>query len=135
MSIYEEIKKDMVQAIKNKDETVKSLLRVLVSDIQRDPHKDYSDEKVVKVVKQTSKMLYENHGKFNKSQDLIDAEYLERAYLPKQVSDTTIIAFLNTLDFSKFKNKMQAIGQVTKHFPEGSVEGGLVKNIVMSYEI
>lgn len=132
--LYDEIKKDMVQAMKDGDTDIKSLLKVLVSDIQRDPHKDYSDKKVIGVIKRTTKMLYDNHDKFNNMNDLRDAEYLERVYLPKQVSDVDIVKFLDTLDFSKFKNKMQAIGLVTKHFPDGSVEGGSVKSVVMSYE-
>ncbi len=133
--IYDEIKKDMIWAMKNKKNELKLLLKLLVSDIQRDPHKDYSDKKVTSVIKQTVKTLYDNFEQFGKDQDLIDAEYLERIYLPKQISDNDIIAFLNTLDFSTFKNKMQAIGKITKHFPDGSVDGGVAKAIVMNYEV
>ena len=131
MTIYEDIKKEMTHALKTKDNEKKSLLRVLVSDIQRDPNKDYCDKKVTVVIKQTVKILYDNYDKFDKSQDLIDAEYLERAYLPKQVSSEDIVKFLNELDFSKLKNKMQAIGEVTRNFPEGTVDGNMVKLIIM----
>jgi len=131
MTIYEDVKKEMIHALKTKDDGKKSLLRVLVSDIQRDPNKDYCDKKVMVVIKQTVKILYDNYDKFDKSQDLIDAEYLERVYLPKQTSSEDIIKFLNDLDFSKFKNKMQAIGEVTKNFPEGTVDGNMAKSIIM----
>jgi len=132
--IYDEIKKDMVQAMKDRNKDLQSLLKVLVSDINRDPNKDYSDEKVVKIIKQTTGMLYSNYETMNIEQDKVDAEYLEQKYLPAKISEETIIEFLNTLDFSKFKNKMQAIGKVKANFPNGSVDGEVVKNIVLNYE-
>jgi uncharacterized protein YqeY len=131
--IYDDIKKDMVQAMKNGDTDIKLLLRLLVSDIQRDPNKDYNDKKVTTLIKHTVKTLYDNHDKYGKMKDLRDAEYLERIYLPKQINDSEIIKYLDTLDFSKFKNKMQAIGMVTKYFPDGSVDGSIIKNIVLKY--
>jgi len=132
--IYDKIKKDMVQAMKDHNKSLQSLLKVLVSDINRDPNKDYSDVKAIKVIKQTSGMLYSNYDALGISQDLIDAEYLERVYLPAQISDEAIITFLDTLDFSKFKNKMQAISKVKANFPDGSIDGEVVKNIVLKYE-
>lgn len=132
--LYKEIKEDMVFARKNKVDYVKSILGVLISDIQRDPNKDYSNEKIIALISKTVKVLYDNHDKYNSTDDLKSAEFLERAYLPTQISESEIVDFLGTIDFSKLKNKMQAIGMVTKNFPKGSVDGKIVKDIVSNYE-
>ena len=50
--------------------------------------------------------------------------------LPKMATEQEIKTFLSTVDFSQFKNKMQSIGVVTKHF-NGNVDGNLVKEIVL----
>ena len=44
-----------------------------------------------------------------------------------------IKAFLTRLDFSKFKNKMQAVGEVIKHFGPERVDGKKVQEIVKNY--
>ncbi len=132
-NLYMQIKKDMVAAMKDGNKNRQSLLKVLVSDINRDPKKDYSDEKVIAVIQKTIKSLEENYRLLNNKKSLDEMKYLE-AYLPKKISNDEIVDFLNSLDFSKFKNKMQAVGLVMKHFPNGSVSGKQVKEIVENYK-
>jgi uncharacterized protein YqeY len=132
--MYNKIKVDMVQALKDGDKDRQSLLKVLVSDIQRDPYKDYCDAKVIGAIKQTIKALSDPHMRDASPYTAQHISYLEE-YLPKAITDSEIIEFLDTLDFLKFKNKMQAVGEVTKHFPDGSVNGGDVKNLVGDYII
>jgi len=131
--LYDTIKKNLIEARLKGYTDVKSILGVLISDINRDSHKDYSDEKVIALISKTVKVLYDNHDKYGIVADLVAAEYLERTYLPSQITTDEIVAFLDTIDFSKLKNKMQAIGMVTKHFPKGSVDGKIIKDIVINY--
>lgn len=122
----------MVKAMKEQDTMVKDLLRVLVSDIQRDPNKDYSDEKVIPIIKKTTKALYDNHNMTDVDLYLIQAEYLERTYLPTQVSSDDVLEFLKSIDQTTLKNKMQMVGMTMKHFPKGSVDGKMIKDMVTS---
>jgi uncharacterized protein YqeY len=130
MELYNKIKKNMIVATKEKDAEIKDLLKVLISDIQRDPNKDYNDDKVISIIKKTVKSLYDNHELLNETKYLVQAEYLERVYLPKQISSDEIIEALNKIDFDNLKNKMQAVGIVMKQFPKGSIDGKTVKEII-----
>jgi uncharacterized protein YqeY len=130
MELYNKIKKNMIVATKEKDAEIKDLLKVLISDIQRDPNKDYNDDKVISIIKKTVKSLYDNYDLLDEDKYLIQAEYLERVYLPKQISSDEIIEALNKIDFDNLKNKMQAVGIVMKQFPKGSIDGKTVKEII-----
>jgi uncharacterized protein YqeY len=57
---------------------------------------------------------------------------IAQKYLPKQVSDDEIIAFVKTIDMSQFKNKMQAMGLIMKQFK--GLDGNIAKRILMKYE-
>ena len=52
------------------------------------------------------------------------------SYIPKGISEEEIKEFISTIDFSQFKNKMQAMGIIMKHFGP-SVDGNVVKKILM----
>lgn len=62
---------------------------------------------------------------------LNDNAAIAYTYLPQQSSEEDIIAWINdNIDFSKMKNKMQAMGQITKQF--SSMDGKLLKDILMN---
>lgn len=52
-----------------------------------------------------------------------------QSYLPKQPSKEEIVEFIKTLDMSKFKSKMQAMGPIMKQFP--GLDGNIAKNILL----
>jgi hypothetical protein len=54
---------------------------------------------------------------------------IAQEYLPKQASEEEIKAFIETIDMSKFKNKMQAMGLIMKQFP--GLDGNFAKKILM----
>ena len=125
MSLYSQIKSDITKGYKEPDSRMKvTLLKVLVSDIQRDPNKDYSDEKVIKVIIQTVKGL--------KSVPVVNTQEVQilEAYLPMKIGKAQISADLGKIDFSKLNNKMQAVGILLKKYPAGSVDGNLIKQMV-----
>jgi uncharacterized protein YqeY len=132
MELYDRIKKDMVSEVKRKNINISGMLKVLISDVQRDPNKDYSDDKVIKVITSTITLLKDPHmmklNKYNES----CIKYLQQ-YLPIKISVDDINEYLNTIDFSKLRNKMQAVGMVMNNFPTGSVDGNDVKEILLNY--
>jgi len=63
------------------------------------------------------------------------SEYLQilEAYLPRQVSPEEIIAWTKAnIDFGRFKNKMQAMGVIMKHFGK-TADGKLVNQILKDW--
>ena len=60
------------------------------------------------------------------------SEYLEilKLYLPKMVSREEIVAWINeNIDFSQYKNKMQTMGAIMKHFGK-TADGKQVNQIL-----
>ena len=63
------------------------------------------------------------------------SEYLQilEAYLPRQVSPEEIIAWIKAnIDFGRFKNKMQTMGVIMKHFGK-TADGKLVNQILKDW--
>ena len=51
-------------------------------------------------------------------------------YLPKMATEEEILAWIQqNIDFSQFKNKMQAMGLIMKHFG-ATADGNFVKKII-----
>jgi len=136
MSIYF----NMLNMLSNSklDKGERNKIKFLVGELQRistKTDKSVSDEIAIKVLKKVVKncneminicdtrYVEEKHA----SEELI--EYINN-YLPKEITEEEINSFLDTLDFNKYKNKMQAIGDVMKHF-NGNVDGNLVKSLIM----
>jgi len=63
------------------------------------------------------------------------SEYLQvlETYLPRQVSQAEIVAWTKAnIDFGQFKNKMQAMGVIMKHFGK-TADGKLVNQILKDW--
>lgn len=56
---------------------------------------------------------------------------IAQKYLPAQASEDDIQAYIETLDLSKFKNKMQAMGLIMKQFP--GCDGNTAKKVLLSF--
>jgi uncharacterized protein YqeY len=64
------------------------------------------------------------------------SEYLDilKLYLPKMAAREDIIAWIReNIDFSDFKNKMQAMGSIMKHFGK-QADGKMVNEILQQWE-
>ena len=64
------------------------------------------------------------------------SEYLEilQSYLPKTASREEIVAWIKeNIDFSQYKNKMQAMGTIMKHFGK-QADGKQVNQILQDWE-
>ena len=131
MTIHEQIKKDLMQAMKEKDEEKKNTLRVLMGEFARSDKKELSDDEVVGVVKKLVKSERETLGLSGAQKDNRYIEILE-TYLPKMATDDDVRAWIaEHIDFSAYKNKMQAMKDIMSHFG-AMADGNQVKAILMS---
>lgn len=129
MTIQEQIKKDLMQAMKDKDEEKKSTLRVVMGEFARSETKALSDDDVVKVLK---KMVKSERETMDRSGKTGDSEYIRilESYLPKMASDEELQQWIaENIDFSKYKNKMQAMKDIMGHFGSAA-DGSRVKEIL-----
>ena len=99
MQLKERLETDLSQALKNKDATIVSVLRMLKAGWQnlgielRADGKELSEEDILKVLKKEVKKRHESIKLFiqGKRQDLVDIEEKELAvlkkYLPEELTD------------------------------------------------
>ena len=130
MTLQEQIKKDLITAMKARDEGQKNSLRVVMGEFGRMDEKTLTDDQVISVIKKLIKAEKEVLAqKEADTSEFIDT--LER-YLPKMASDAEIKTWIEAnVDFSQFKNKMQAMGTIMKHFG-ATADGSRVKDILQS---
>lgn len=129
MKLQKQIRQDLTAAMKNKDETKKNALRVILGELSRLDKKEPSDEEIVKVLKKLIKSEKEVLEKKGETEDSEFVKVLE-GYLPRSATDAEIRSWIEqNVDFSAFKNKMQAMGQIMKHFG-ATVDGDAVKKIL-----
>lgn len=155
MTLQETIQTDLKIAICSKNKEVSDLLKLIVAEFQRSKYKQLTDDETVVILR---KLYYEEIDRIrmivakSKNPDLVIAlnpalnvEIMTMAdnssmlklvsnYIPKQVSIDDITDWIkNNIDFSKFRNKFQAVGKVLEHFGTRT-DGNTVKNIVSTME-
>lgn len=129
MNIQKQIKQDLSAAIKAKDPQKKDTLRVIMGEFGRLDKKELSDHEATKIMiklMKSEKELLEIKG------DETDSEFIRiiENYLPKRASEEEIVRWVEqNIDFSEFKNKMQAMSIIMKHFG-ASADGNEVKKIL-----
>lgn len=129
MNLQAQIKKDLSAAIKEKNENKKNTLRVVLGEFGRLDKKELSDDEVIKILKKLIKSEREVLEQKGEAADSAFIEIIEH-YLPKMATETEIMAWIQqNIDFSQFKNKMQAMGLIMKHFGPRA-DGNSVKEIL-----
>ena len=128
MRLQERIKKDLTAAIKARDEETKETLRVVIGEFGRLEGKEVSDDDVVKVlgklIKSEKELLAQKGAAGSPFITVIEA------YLPRMADDDEIRAWIAAnVDFTAFKNKMQAMGTIMQHFGSRA-DGNRVKAIL-----
>ena len=91
--------------------------------------KELTDKEVVRILK---KLIKSEKELLEKMGDAIDSEFIRiiETYLPKMATKAEIKSWIaENIDFSQFKNKMQAMGPIMKHFGE-TADGDAVKQIL-----
>ena len=129
MTIQQQIKKDLMGAIKAKDEDRKSTLRVIMGEFGRSNTKELADDDVIKILKKLIKSEKETLTQKGIDETSPYIEIIE-TYLPQMASEEDIVAWIHeNIDFSQFQSKMQAMGPIMKHFGT-RVDGNEVKAIL-----
>jgi uncharacterized protein YqeY len=129
MKLKDQIKKDLTAAIKAKDETQKSALRVILGEFGRLDKKEISDADAVRIFK---KLIKAEKEVLEKKGEQGDSEFIRivENYLPQMASEAEIKSWIEqNIVFSEFKSKMQAMGPIMKHFG-AAADGNAVKKIL-----
>ena len=129
MGLQEQIKADLAAAMKARDEQKKSVLRVVMGEFGRQPQKDIDDDGVIKIIKKLIKAEKEVLEKSGGGQSNRFIEVAE-SYLPQTATEADIKAWIAAnIDFSNFKNKMQAMKPIMAHFG-ANADGNLVRKVL-----
>ncbi len=130
MNLQTQIKKDLSAAIKARNENKKDTLRVILGEFGRLDKKELSDDEVVKILK---KLIKSEKEVLEQKGEAADSAFIRiiKNYLPKMATEAEITAWIQqNVDFSEFKNKMQAMGLIMKHFG-ATADGNSVKKILL----
>lgn len=138
MTIQNDLMKELANTAKEGVTIRRNNIKFLVGQFQRvakNKEKIVEDSEAIKIIKNLYTSMKEITLPSLKKDgyeyfEAVDFIVLCEEILPKEATEEDIRNFLKTVDFTQFKNKMQAIGVVTKHF-NGNVDGALVKSIVM----
>ncbi len=134
MSLQQQIKSELKDAMKAKDTARKDTIRIMMGEFSRQPKKELSDPEVVAVIR---KLIKSETELLEKSDQPVDnSEYISilDGYLPQQASEEDIKAWITgNIDFSSFGNKMQAMKPIMTEFA-GRADGNMVKNILNSLQ-
>lgn len=129
MGLQVQIKKDLMAAMKAKDEEKKSVLRIIMGEFARQAQKELNDDAVVAILKKMIKSEKEVLERKGESENNRFIELIE-AYLPQLATEQEIAGWITkNIDFAQFKNKMQAMGKIMAHFG-AAADGNTVKKIL-----
>lgn len=129
MGLQDQIKKDLVLAMKAKDDEKKNILRVVMGEFGRQVRKDIPDAEVIQILKKLVKSEKEVLAQTKGPGTDRFIEVVE-SYLPKMATDAEISDWIDeNIDFSRFSNKMQAMRPIMAHFG-AAADGALVKQVL-----
>ena len=135
--LIDEIKKDNVQAMKDKNTLARAIYgvvmnKVLLANIEaKKDGKELADTDVVQILQKTIKELTEEKENYVKAGNMAEAENIEKQkeiltkYLPQMLSEEEIKAIIDTMED-------KSIPSVMKHFKAnyaGKVDMSLVNKI------
>lgn len=112
-----DIKEDLKVAIKDKNLVLRDSLRLILGEVARLPTKSNTEDDIIKIISKLIKNEKEVNEKKNKTfTDNLFIIILE-GYLPKKATDEEIIGWIRTnIDFSDYKNKIQAMKPIMTYF-------------------
>ena len=144
LSLLEKVKQDLKAAMLNKNQEVRNTMRLIMAEFPRltVPLTLKSGKKTTRLKKPeeitNDDILGIINGLVKSEQTVLEvkkeatSEYLEilQAYLPKMVRREEIEAWIKgNIDFSQYKNKMQAMGTIMEHFVK-TADGKQVNQIL-----
>jgi uncharacterized protein YqeY len=148
LSLHDKIRADLKKAMLGKDQEVRNTLRLIIAEFPKltvpitlesgkkstrlKKPEEISNDDVIGIIKGLTKSeqtVLEITGQTS-------SDYLEilQSYLPKMIDTEEITIWIkDNIDFSQFKNKMQAMGPVMKHFGK-LADGKVVNQILKEWE-
>jgi len=132
MKLQEQIKRDLTAAMKAKDDPTKDALRVILGEFSRLENKDISDDDVIKILKK----LIKSENEVLTRTGAADSQFITvcERYLPRMATDEEVRLWIGqNVDFARYKNKMQAMGVIMKHFGS-TADGNAVKRILQDWQ-
>ena len=144
LSLLEKVKQDLKTAMLSKNQEARNAMRLIMAEFPKltVPLTLESGKKTTRLKKPEEitddDILGIINGLVKSEQTVLEikkeatSEYLEilQAYLPKMVSREEIEAWVKeNIDFSQYKNKMQAMGTIMKHFGK-TADGKQVNQIL-----
>ena len=128
MTIRKKFKKELLKAIKDKDEAKKKAFKIALGELDREPTREITDERTIKIIKKLIAEEIEAKG------GLAEAEHdhILQRYLPKEATDDEIKEWIErNIDFTKYKTKVQTMSIIMKQF-SGRADGKRVRKILES---
>ena len=126
--MYEQIKKDMVEAMKGGDKFKLNVIRMLKSaimlkEIEVKPN-DLTDDDVLAVVKSEVKKRkgsieeFEKYGKLDQVEDLKKEVEILSVYLPEELSEEALLAIIDEAIANVGAESIKDMGKVMKYVTE-----------------
>jgi uncharacterized protein YqeY len=146
-SLHDKLKEDLRLAVKTRNDALKNSVRQIMSEFFKltvpvvlesgkkstRPKKaeEITNEDIVGIIQG---LIKSEHVVLEAKKETA-SDYLRilESYLPRQASVAEITAWIQSnIDFSRFKNKMQAMGTIMKHFG-AAADGKLVHQILKDW--
>ena len=132
MTLQEILKNDLKAAMKAKDAAKKDAIRVVMGEMARADKKDFPDDEIIRILKKLIKSEKEMLEKSSQGETSAFIDIIS-TYLPQMVSEAEIRLWIEAnVDFSAYKNKMQAMGAIMAHFGS-SADGNTVKRVLQQF--
>jgi uncharacterized protein YqeY len=144
MTLLEELRKDMLTALKSGDKDKSQTLKMVVATIknaQIESEKELSDKDVEKILRKEAKKIEDSIDQYQKMDrdDLVKKEKQDleiiNSYLPELMSDEDVKKVvekkIEETGAQDMRDMGKVMGAVMKEL-EGKADGNTVKNIVQS---
>ena len=147
MPLQEKLKEDLKLALRSRHDVLKNAIRQVMSEFFKltvpvvleggkkstrpKKYEEITNDDIIGIIQG---LIKSEHIVLEAKKETA-SEYLQilEAYLPRQVSQEEIIAWTKAnIDFGRFKNKMQAMGVIMKHFGK-TADGKLVNQILKDW--
>ena len=142
--MLEKIKKDMQKALKERDKTTLSTLRLLLAEIHNEElrlRRELTEEEIWTLIQRGIKRRKESIKQFDKGgrQDLVEKEEGEAAvlkkYLPPPLSEKELAKIVADIIAELEVKEKKEMGKVMREVMErykGRVEGSMAQRVVLS---
>ena len=148
VSLLDKLKADLKHSMLNKDVDARSAIRQIMAEFPKltvpitlesgkkstrlKTNEEITNDDIVGIIQgltKSERMVLEA-----KNEESSAYLVILKLYLPKMASREEIIAWIReNIDFSDFKNKMQAMGSIMKHFGK-QADGKMVNQILQEWE-